>query len=762
MGFIAELRDAVSWAQALWNKYGLKALPIFVLAAVVAVIYFWTPISHIPAVQWAWQRYSWIPHGDTHRLSIGVLRVAGPDETHDAQAEDDIIQALNDANGIDVVRINRAVNVDDPIEAKEEALKIAREGHLDIITWGVLLELGKVVTPKLFWVRNTPSHQELLTTRLSFGDDLSLPSIDWSKISPLIELVISDQAAQAVAATCPTSIASGLPSVLERARPIADDPELSAQERSKVSVIVANALETLGETRADEQQLRDALAWYRRGTSNPRDRVQWATVQSGLGSTTLTQAIDRNDIQEVEQAIRYYDAALKVFLPRTFVTQWEILASNRAAAFNEIGKVRYKLDADVRAIKAYKAILRQVDSKGDPSLKASVENNLGAAMTNVGQLGSLPYLKGAITDFEDVLSEPASQRDRVFSALVQTNEGVALHELGLRTKDPKLLHRAAAEYSSALSLLDQDCQPSKWVYAQYNLANTFLVLGQQEHSTDELQDSIGASRAALSLSEGNTALSSAAAQAKIAEAEFILGYWSSDARSLELSIAEFRKALPVLQTGDIRDWSIAENNLGNSLADLADLAPGSRDLYLREAVDSYQAALRNDLRTEDPTTWAQIQEQAGLILHTIGREEGDGASLTAAISAYKQAALVWSKKNSVNYALDEMGIAETLDDLYGINSKAAELGESVAGFRVALSALRQNDQPFIWGAAQQDLGGVLYALGMNERSADKLLQAAAAFDAASDAFNESQLPDDSEQARSAAQKAYEALANLAR
>ena len=402
-------------------------------------------------------------------------------------------------------------------------------------------------------------------------------------------------------------------------------------------------------------------------------------------------------------------------------------------------------------------MLRQADSKSDLSLKASIEDNLGAALTNVGEFGFATYLDEAVTVFRAALREPGSLRDPVFSAVVQTNMGVALHELGVARNDKALLHRAAAEYRSALSALDPQCQPSKWVYAQYNLAAALFLLGDEDHSTAEVEDSIIASRAALSLPEGNTALSSAAAKVKIAQAEWVLGKWNSDAHLLDESISDFRSALPALRAGPIHDWAAEENSLGNALLALANLDPGSRDLYSREAIKAYETPLTDTLKAKDPTMWAEIDDSAGSALQTLGNEEGQTADLTEAISAYGQAEVVWKNRNRTKEAAaDELATGVSFTDLYRITGKVSDLTASVTEFRTALKSIEPRRDAYLFGAAQLDLANSLYSQGMNQHSGTILFEASVTYDAAATAFAGARMHDASAHARSLMQQAYSA------
>ena len=142
-------------------------------------------------------------------------------------------------------------------------------------------------------------------------------------------------------------------------------------------------------------------------------------------------------------------------------------------------------------------------------------------------------------------------------AMIQSNLGVALHELGKRIggeDSRRLLEEAVAACRSALEVFTKSDLPQDWAGAQNNLGAALGDLGTRSGRGD-------------------------------------------GRKLLEEAVAAYRSALEVYTKSDLpQDWAMTQNNLGNALWTLGDQLEGEEGLKLKResvellrAVVSYQA-----------------------------------------------------------------------------------------------------------------------------------------------------------------------------
>ena len=197
---------------------------------------------------------------------------------------------------------------------------------------------------------------------------------------------------------------------------------------------------------------------------------------------------------------------------------------------------------------------------------------------------------------------------------------------------------------------------------------------------------------------------------------------SSIAHWQRLLVATSRDRTPL-------DWAMTQMNLGNALAILGELEPGTA--RLEQAVTAYRAALEEATRDRVPLEWAMTQMNLGAALQALGKREPGTARLEEAIAAYR-ASLQERTRDRVplDWATSQMNFGNALAILGERELGTGRLEQAVAAYRAALEEMTRDRVPLSWALVQMNLGAALRTLGEREPGTARLEEAVAAYRAA--------------------------------
>ncbi|MEM1040265.1 MAG: tetratricopeptide repeat protein, partial [Pseudomonadota bacterium] len=130
------------------------------------------------------------------------------------------------------------------------------------------------------------------------------------------------------------------------------------------------------------------------------------------------------------------------------------------------------------AIGLNRAALEEYTKERVPLDWAATQNNLGNALTTLGQRESgTARLDEAVAAYRAALEEYTQERVPLDWAMTQNNLGNALVTLGERESSTEWLDEAVAAYRAALEEYTQERVPLDWAMTQNNLGNALVTLG---------------------------------------------------------------------------------------------------------------------------------------------------------------------------------------------------------------------------------------------------------------------------------------------
>jgi tetratricopeptide (TPR) repeat protein len=344
-----------------------------------------------------------------------------------------------------------------------------------------------------------------------------------------------------------------------------------------------------------------------------------------------------------------------------------------------------------------------------------------------GEAGdSAPLLDQSIKDYEQLLNEYTAPDDRMERASIQNNLGFALTDKGIRssgTEATDLLARAEKALRESLSVQSQTVEPKDWARTENNLVRALWYRGERSsgtQATDQYAEAVRVFRAALDVqARVDTKEDWATTQANLGSVLRNEAECSSGAHAIDLfeqAAKAFKEALKVQNTEEYRqEFATQENNLGYSLRNQAEWTmPAQAKELLKQAVDAYQAAL--EVRSGEPSLkqdWAMTQTNfASALVDQAKLSSGTEARglLSDAVKRYNDALEVYNEKLPQAQPWAQINLAGALLAQGERNSDAQAMelfSEAERNARKALSAYNQKGLPQAWAGAKSRLGNVL-------------------------------------------------------
>jgi CHAT domain-containing protein len=459
---------------------------------------------------------------------------------------------------------------------------------------------------------------------------------------------------------------------------------------------------------------------------------QWAIVQNNLGNTYQTRILgERAD--NLELAITAYNLSLEFYTREAFPEQWAMTQNNLGAAYSDriLGERADNLEL---AIVAYNLSLEVRTREAFPKQWANTQNNLGNAYLYRILGERADNLELAITAYNlslEVYTREAFPEDWARS---QNNLGEAYRNriLGERADNLEL---AIAALNLSLEVYTREAFPEYWARSQNNLG---LVYGDRirGEGADNLELAITAYNLSLEVYTREAFPEYWARSQNNLGSAYLYRIRGERADNLELAIAAYHLSLEVLTREAFPEqWATTQNNLGNAYGDRI---RGERADNLELAIAAYHLSLEVYTREAFPEDWAMTQNNLGTVYRD--RIRGERAeNLDLAIAAYNLSLEVYTR-DSFHY--EWAGTQNNLGNAYNkrIRGERAEnLELAIVAYNLSLEVYTRDSFRSEWAMTQNNLGNA-YSNRIRGERAENLELAIVAYNLSLEVYTRDSFP----------------------
>ncbi len=317
----------------IFDRFGVRGLVLLALLGVVAYVALEREkvgnlpvINHVVAYFKRWP----IPKADPNRYSVIIARLENDGNQEHQRL---IVEALKEFRGIQVLVLDQTISVEGPVpEEKEKKGHESARGYLkqtggSVLIWGTVLSRHGKTVPKLYW---TPSQEQLKQEAEKdrepkhydaprFEDQFQLPQVFWSDLSEVLCLLVASQDAE-FSAKDGHYVADRLPPFITKVQTLLNEsagrPGWDADARGRTYVILADALQVLGDQTGKSEPLLEAIVAYQEALKErTRERVPlgWAMTQNNLGNALRSLGEREGGTDRREDAVAAFKASLEVF-----------------------------------------------------------------------------------------------------------------------------------------------------------------------------------------------------------------------------------------------------------------------------------------------------------------------------------------------------------------------------------------------------------------------------------------------------------------
>ncbi len=501
--------------QRVFQRFGIQGL--VGLALVAAMFFVWTQWDAVktwPDISSLFAYFSReaVPPANSHQFYVAVADLE--DDNANGDHKRLIVSLLQDFEGIQVLSFDRTITVKEPVPGEQErtghqrAREYLQESNASILIWGSVLRHGKQTKPELYLTVAGGKLDKSKQYTLEIGTEFRLPKLFWGDLSDVLRLVITMQDTR-IWAKEGHYVADRLQPFIERVRSLlkesANRPGWNVDAIGSTRVILADALQTLGDQSRQNKPIAEAVAAYRealKGWTRDRLPLDWAMTQNNLGNALSRLGERESGTKWLEEAVAAYREALKEWTRDRLPLDWAMTQNNLGNALSRLGERESGTKRLEEAVLTYREALKEGTRNSVPQDWATTQNNLRVALWSLGERESgTKWLEEAVAAYREALKEWTRDRLPLDWAMTQNNLGVALWRLGERENSTKRLKEAVAAYREALKELTHDRVLLAWAMTQNNLGTALLSLGERESGTKRLEEAVAAYREALNIFE---------------------------------------------------------------------------------------------------------------------------------------------------------------------------------------------------------------------------------------------------------------------
>ena len=420
--------------------------------------------------------------------------------------------------------------------------------------------------------------------------------------------------------------------------------ELTTQQRENIALLkekldlnerqVRAALGVLGENDIPPERLAAKLVEI---AERFKDLQATALAQPGDSPTIISlkadaqKAIDAGELAKADALLAEVEDEQRLGLDRVAVN-----AAETSARRGEIALIRLRY-AEAANHFANAAGAFPANSAHEDKRISYLQRQANAFYLQGEEFGDNGALLSAIEGIKRLLEMTPRKRAPLEWAATQNNLGTALSRVGERQSGTAKLEEAVVAYREALKELTRDRVPLEWAMTQNNLGAALYRLGERESGTAKLEEAVVAYREALKeRTPEQVPLDWASTQHNLGYALQALGERESGTAKLEEAVVAYREALKERTRERVPlEWAQTQNNLGNALFRFEEHKSGTTKL--EEAVVAYREVLKERTRERVPLDWAQTQHNLGSALQVIGERQGGTMNLEQAVAAFSEA-----------------------------------------------------------------------------------------------------------------------------
>jgi tetratricopeptide (TPR) repeat protein len=335
-------------------------------------------------------------------------------------------------------------------------------------------------------LKATPQQQESTNRSGSGSNNQSLSSLSYIS-SELTELVI---------ATINTNIARNIEDSLQPQQILLEIEEL--HEKQVAEEILAEAYHRLGtlyrlrieQGEATLENLMIAIIAYQEAISYDESSPQLPDILNDLGTLYWMLYRTPPNSEEgqtyIEQAIEFYQLALKIISPQTHSETYARVQNNLGTAYGDLARFSHPSENWQQAIFAYSEALSYRTADMDSLKYAACQNNLGTAYWHLGQYNQpIVHLKKAIAAYNEALAHYNPEEEPLKYGMIQNNIGTACWNLAQYEQPAQNLQLAIDVYSEALKYRTPANVPSACAATQNNLGTAYWHLANLSETTKE-------------------------------------------------------------------------------------------------------------------------------------------------------------------------------------------------------------------------------------------------------------------------------------
>ena len=334
-------------------------------------------------------------------------------------------------------------------------------------------------------LKSIPQQQESTNRSGSGNNNQSLASLSH----------ISSELAELVIATINTNIAQDTEDYLQPQQILLEIEELHLQQ---VSVeILSEAYHRLGtlyrlriEQGSTLENLMVAIIAYQEAISYDETSPQLPDILNDLGTLYWmlyrTPPNSEEGLTYIEQAIEFYQLALKMISPQTHSETYARVQNNLGTAYGDLARFSQPPENWQQAILAYSEALSYRTADMDSLKYAACQNNLGTAYWHLGQYNQpIVHFKKAIAAYNEALVHYNPKEEPLKYGMIQNNIGTAYWNLAQYEQPTQNLQLAIDVYNEALKYRTPANVPSACAATQNNLGTAYWHLANLSQTTKE-------------------------------------------------------------------------------------------------------------------------------------------------------------------------------------------------------------------------------------------------------------------------------------
>ncbi len=335
-------------------------------------------------------------------------------------------------------------------------------------------------------LKNVPQQQESTIRSGSGSNNQSLSSLSHIS-SELTELVI---------ATINTNIAQDTGDYLQPQEILLEIEKLHGKQAPGELLAEAyHRLGTLYRLRIEQgestlENLMVAIIAYQEAISYDETSPQLPDILNDLGTLYWMLYRTPPNSEEgqtyIEQAIEFYQLALKMISPETHSETYARVQNNLGTAYGDLARFSHPSENWQQAVVAYGEALNYRTVDMDSLKYAACQNNLGTAYWHLGQYNQpIVHLKKAIAAYNEALVHYNPEQEPLKYGMIQNNIGTAYWNLAQYEQPAQNLQLAIDVYSEALKYRTPANVPNACAATQNNLGTAYWHLANLSQTTKE-------------------------------------------------------------------------------------------------------------------------------------------------------------------------------------------------------------------------------------------------------------------------------------